>query len=122
MLKWNDEKFKVWDGTKIWKNKVSIVNGIDEMFCGDVDDLIFLRSTEVFDKNNEEIFEGDIVHDTRFSEDFNFVVVFENRCFKWKQINPALRRLENSTWEILCKHFVIIGNVFENPEKGKINV
>ena len=62
MIKWNTEYFKVWDGKKFWTHAISVVNGIDEMYMGDVDDLIFLRNTFVKDIEDNDIFEGDIVH------------------------------------------------------------
>ena len=60
-VKWSTELFKVWDGKKFWREKISIVNGIDELFCGEVDELVFLQNSFCKDKNGEDIYVGDIV-------------------------------------------------------------
>lgn len=70
-----------------------------------------MQSTGLFDKNDKEIFEGDIVH--AYSEGARLIGVieyFDNAyCIKDKN------GIYNSLWTN-AEQYEIIGNIYENPE------
>ncbi len=100
-IKWDTPYFKVWDGVKFWERLVKPVNGIDEMYCGDVQDLIFLIPTGLKDKNGVYIFQGDIL-EIGYNRLGNVQVKFENGKF-----NISNYKISECT---------IIGNIYENKE------
>ncbi|TET91027.1 MAG: hypothetical protein E3J96_00210 [Sulfurovum sp.] len=110
-IKWDTKLFKVWDGEKFWNEKVSIVNGIDEMYCGEVDDLVFLQNTFLEDKNDVEIFESDIC--------INKVYWEEPREIGFNYLGTVCSKVkgdENSFHMSILKNIEVIGNIYENPE------
>ena len=74
-----------------------------------------MQSTGLKDKNNQEIFEGDIVdykgrkavikwHGSYASFIYRFVDELQERASDWEPLFLA------------CYHFEVIGNIYENPE------
>ena len=93
-------KYRAWDTT----NK--------EMFTND---KYLMQSTGLKDKNDKEIFEGDILdykgrkalvrwHGSYASFIYRFVDELQNRNTEWKPLYLAYMKCE------------IIGNIYENPE------
>lgn len=95
----------------------------DELYCiGDgitymvsAEDLVLMQSTGLFDRNDKEIFEGDIVdykgrkavikwHGSYASFIYIFVDELQKRVAGWSPLYLAYF------------HFEVIGNKFENPE------
>ena len=104
-------KFRFWNPPgKAFVEQYKYNGLVDELFDGD-DMLIPSQFTGLFDKNQKELWEGDIV---KFHEDKTGVVDFQYGSFILKIKNPS------STMGFAFLHavglFEIIGNKFENPE------
>lgn len=88
-------------------------SGAWESDCFDLDDVILMQSTGLFDKNDKEIFESDIVKMTKdvYSEPTYYEVV---------RHRGGAYRLESKQHgcELWLRHTdcEIIGNIYENPE------
>ena len=89
-----------------------VTNSPDYVF---VDYLAIMQSTGLFDRNGQEIFEGDIVdykgrkaiikwHGSYASFIYRFVDEMQERVSEWDPLFLAYH------------HFEIIGNVYENKE------
>lgn len=82
------------------------------------EDVILMQSTGLRDKNDKEIFEGDILACKTDDEVINLNVFWDEEhalfMFESKKYNeqePLAELVENNTYP-----FEIIGNVHENPE------
>ena len=110
-------KFRAW----LKKDHISWLE--DEFYCiGDgitymvsAEDLELMQSTGLKDKNDKEIFEGDILdykgrkalvrwHGSYASFIYRFVDELQKRNTEWKPLYLAYMKCE------------IIGNIYENPE------
>ena len=121
-------RFRAWDTTKkeMFKDtfaitesgQVVVVEQEDVMSPPDyvfVDHLVIMQSTGIFDRNSQEIFEGDIVdykgrkavikwHGSYASFIYRFVDELKERVSEWHPLFLAYY------------HFEVIGNIYENPE------
>ncbi|HFI0448292.1 TPA: YopX family protein [Streptococcus suis] len=79
----------------------------------DLDDVILMQSTGLFDVNGKEVFEGDVVK-LRYtiSSDYEFFKVTRFRGGSWRIDN---RRRGCELW-LRNEDCEIIGNIYENPE------
>ena len=78
----------------------------------DLDDIVFMQSTGMTDKNDKEIFEGDVIEST----DGFLAGVIEFRVFLGMFVSKLV---EYNNFECLCNvasSRKIIGNIYENPE------
>ena len=127
-------KFRAWDNKEKKMNyDVGIYTGYNECIVVEWADgkeyfelenqseLEIMQCTGLKDKNNKEIYEGDIV---KLKVNFglgdtyiNVLVVFENGGFKYK-IGDLSEYIGSREFDV-----EVIGNKFENPEllKGEIN-
>lgn len=83
----------------------------------DLDDIVFMQSTGLFDKNGKEIFEGDIVD----SEGGFTTGVVEFRSDLGMFVSTLIKY---NNFEQLCNaHGLVkvIGNIYENPELLEVN-
>jgi len=102
---------------RAWNKDIKIMITAEEMmsedsvymYLNDDDDYIWMRTTEKLDCNEQEIFEGDIVHIQEPTSSCNDVVVFEDGCFIFKDIQIHCGAYDS-------EQLTIIGNNHENPE------
>ena len=117
-------KFRAWDS---WRKRMPVVDRIyidtegvrlyDDFgeYWRDFRDVKLMQSTGLKDKNDKEIFEGDILdykgrkalvrwHGSYASFIYRFVDELQNRKTEWKPLYLAYMKCE------------IIGNIYENPE------
>lgn len=118
-------KFRAWLKKKQkMDNEIDHISWLeDELYCiGDgitymvsAKDLVLMQSTGLVDKNDKEIFEGDILdykgrkalvrwHGSYASFIYRFVDELQKRKTEWKPLYLAYMKCE------------IIGNIYENPE------
>lgn len=117
-------KFRVWHkGKKI----ISEVFGIDilhkEIFFSndDVDyceisDFKYIELMEytgLKDKNNKEIYEGDILFES-FGEKY-YKVVFENGSFR-AEFEVDFEEYYFDLIDVVAQNCEVVGNIYENPE------
>lgn len=126
-------KFRAWDTTKkeMFKDtfaitesgQVVVVEQEDVMSPPDyvfVDHLVIMQSTGLFDKNNKEIFEGDIItngKDVMCMKRHNTLGFYVEQKGKVEFIADSafLEEFEENAKEI-ADIIEIIGNIYENPE------
>jgi uncharacterized phage protein (TIGR01671 family) len=128
-------KFRVWNNkSKTWKGAGYNANGEDR--CGHLccklkngiftldstENLIYQLSTGLLDKDNKEIYDGDIVKVIMF-EDWNDdtghnVIYMVKWCSKHIGFRGFNKKMIDSGYSGvgLPKPIEIIGNIFENPE------
>nr|DAP57424.1 MAG TPA: YopX protein [Caudoviricetes sp.] len=121
-------KFRSWDGAKkeMFKDTFAITESgqvvvVEQEFVTIppdyvfIDYLVIMQSTGLFDRNGQEIFEGDIVdykgrkaiikwHGSYASFIYRFVDEMQERVSEWDPLFLAYH------------HFEIIGNIYKNPE------
>ena len=95
--------------------------GICESDCFDFEDVIFTQSTGLFDRNGQEIFEGDIVtdgdviSDIKYHQTLGFYMIG-----KYGFSVPFGQGVDVEYFEEFAVHvsktFEVIGNIYENPE------
>lgn len=119
-------KFRAWDSAKkeMFKDtfaitesgQVVVVEQEDVMSPPDyvfVDHLVIMQSTGLFDKNNKEIFEGDIV----LVLDSPYTVFYDNEKGSYR-LKPHDDRW-NVDYMSNFSHggnFEVVGNIYENKE------
>lgn len=119
-------KFRAWDKKT---SKLHVVNGI---YCDnkkihyiddkrvrfvDFDNVIIMQSTGLFDKNNKEIFEGDVVRQVRTqptTENERITGVVTMIEGAWLIMNDN-EQLASDLWSETDEN-EIIGNVYENKD------
>ncbi len=113
--------FVEFDGT-VWENIGSCES--DYLQEQHPSECILMQFTGLKDKNNKDIYEGDIIggekvlHTGYFNgdeifEDLVSEVVFENGCFITKDMEMPLFSLSTTDFEV-------IGNIYENSELIKL--
>ena len=118
------QKFRAWDTTnkEIFKDTFAITESEQEsVVCPPdyvfVDHLVIMQSTGLFDKNNKEIFEGDVVRQVRTqptTENEIIIGVVTMLEGAWLIMNDG-EQLASQLWSETDEN-EIIGNVYENKE------
>lgn len=125
-------RFRAWNKATKEMHEVDVIVSIDfgkseicvkTLFFGkfsyyDLDDIVFMQSTGLTDKNGKEIFEGDILSIETDEENVKVEVLWESKhalfAFESKKYNekiPLDELFEDNSYP-----FKIIGNMWENPE------
>lgn len=120
-------KFRAWDTTKkeMFKDTFAITESgqvviVEQGFVTDtpeyvfVDHLVIMQSTGIFDKNNTEIFEGDIV----LVLDSPYTVFYDDERGSYR-LKPHDDRW-NVDYMSNFSHggnFEVVGNIYENKEQ-----
>jgi hypothetical protein len=108
-------KFRLWwilEKKMEYSPKINEFHSLNSQFNGGSSVTIPLQYTGLKDKNNKEIFEGDIVN-REYNQDLG-IVSFINGCFVanfiYSEIDDSgiLLANENSVYSV-------IGNIYENP-------
>ena len=111
-------KFRAWNSETKEIEVFNTYEEISELFLAlSADDGFYsiMQSTGLRDKNNKDIFEGDVVdykgrkalvrwHGSYASFIFRFVDELQKRNAEWKPLYLAYMKFE------------IVGNIYENPE------
>jgi uncharacterized phage protein (TIGR01671 family) len=85
-----------------------------------------MQSTELTDKNDKEIFEGDVVTDGYTTGDIKnhptlgFYMVDDNGTERWFSDNATIEDFEEDV-ETAHKILEIIGNIYKNPELVEVS-
>lgn len=83
-------------------------------------DLELMRSTGLFDKNDEEVFEGDILEVTDKHSWLEVVSYSQEKAmFVTEEINREFKVPESPLYDLLDSTFLkfkVIGNIYEDPE------
>ena len=127
-------KFRAWDihGQKMFTNDELIIwdsnvyaNDSKKLTCNylkgwTIDDKYLMQSTGLFDKNNKEIFEGDIIAngpDVMCMKRHNTLGFYVEKKGRVEFIadGAVLEDFEEDAKEI-ADSLEIIGNIYENPE------
>lgn len=101
-------KFKVW--SKSDKSMLDVGHWTINMCNVSFQTNPVMQFSGLMDEEGKEIYEGDIMQDENGR---NRIVVFDYGAFKvmWNNENPTQINLYPFN-----KHWLVIGNVFENPE------
>lgn len=124
-------KFRAWDSVKkkfvehffitdngLICNMEKPTSGYNSPIPIEKSELILMQSTGLFDKNNTEIFEGDVLAIETdegvtnlkvFWDEKHALFMFESKKYNEKDLLAEL--VEDNTYP-----FEIIGNIYENPE------
>lgn len=87
----------------------------------DLDDIVFMQSTGLTDKNGKEIFEGDVVTDGHTTGDIKnhptlgFYMVDDNGIERWFSDDASIEDFEEDV-ETAHRILEIVGNIYTNPE------
>ena len=105
-----------YENKEIVTQQVYFENGLPDdrdIYCYDFDEIELMQSTGLFDKNDKEIFEGDIV---KMSKD----VYSEPTYYEVVRHRGGAYRLESKQHgcELWLRHndCEVMGSVYENPE------
>lgn len=127
-------KFRVWDKTDKEMYLVDVINfnrgefesiGDGITFLREADEVILMQSTGLFDKNGQEIFEGDIIDTTDYEGGLSSVghPFVKVECDKYGFVvtgdfpgSPiTLKEFEHGR-KFAGVEVTIAGNIYENPD------
>lgn len=112
-------KFRVWDKINKDMFNVESINFQERRVYKDTvsyrkfEDIDLMQYTGLKDKNNKEIYEGDILFES-FGERY-YKVVFENGGFR-TEFEGYFDEYSFDLIDVVLDLCEIIGNIYENPE------
>lgn len=90
------------------------------------DDIVLMQSTGMRDKNDREIFEGDVVTDGHTKGDIKnhptlgFYMVDDNGVERWFSDNASIEDFGEDV-ETVARILEILGNIYTNPELAEVS-
>lgn len=120
-------KFRAWDKVKnTMINHIVSINFVFEYITFDTenvinkkkyfDDIILMQSTGLYDEQDIEIFEGDIVEIIYDSKPFTGVVVYDLGETDFKATNGNDEYGNNFQYLTVGESIEVIGNVHQHPK------
>lgn len=91
------------------------------------DDIVLMQSTGMRDKNDREIFEGDVVTDGHTKGDIKnhptlgFYMVDDNGVERWFSDNASIEDFGEDV-ETVARILEILGNIYTNPELAEVSL
>lgn len=76
-------------------------------------DIEFMQYSGLKDKNNKEIYEGDVL--SNGNDEKPYKVIFENGSFR-AEFEGDFEEYSFYLIDIVAQHCEIVGNIYENPE------
>lgn len=111
-----------YENEVITTQQVYFENGLPDdrdIYCYDFDDIVFMQSTGLRDKNGKEIFEGDIVQFEDCYEVSDFLYI-NTGIIEWCQGDFHVTNRDSVLMEDLLDgdslDVTIFGNIYENKE------
>ncbi|WGM54820.1 putative YopX protein [Fusobacterium phage vB_FnuS_FNU4] len=117
---WHKEKKEIVDVEEIdFMNKV--INYIDNDYENNrqeirgayFEDVELMQYTGLKDKNNKEIYEGDVL--SNGNDEKPYKVIFENGSFR-AEFEGDFEEYSFYLIDIVAQHCEIVGNIYQNPE------
>ena len=117
---WLKEKKEIVDVEEIdFMNKV--INYIDNDYENNrqeirgayFEDIELMQYTGLKDKNNKEIYEGDVL--SNGNDEKPYKVIFENGSFR-AEFEGDFEEYSFYLIDIVAQHCEIVGNIYQNPE------
>ena len=120
-------KFRAW----LKEKKEMIDNARPDFFCKQLnylrgnsaggqdvlgvstEDIELMQYTGLKDKNNKEIYEGDVL--SNGNDEKPYKVIFENGSFR-AEFEGDFEEYSFYLIDIVAQHCEIVGNIYENPE------
>lgn len=78
------------------------------------EDVILMQSTGLVDKEDTEVFEGDILHH-QIQTEYTFIVKYDKDKGRWYG-DGLSRTYRIDIMKDFLQYYKVIGNIYENPE------
>ena len=112
-------KFRAWDKLNKEMFNVESINFQERKVYRDIvsyrkfNDIELMQYTGLKDKNNKEIYEGDILSDGNNEKPYK--VIFENGSFR-TEFEGDFEEYSFDLIDVVAQGCEVVGNIYENPE------